>query len=95
MMPNPKERNNRVDAKQRMVLGEDGLFGMQWDLVPPFGKHMLVVMQSQSPLFAPKARPEVEKAGAYLNALRDDLAKKPAGDKFVVSYSVFDFQPKK
>jgi serine/threonine protein kinase len=95
MMPNPKERNNRVEAKQRTVLGEDGLFGMQWDLVPPFGKHMLVVMQSQSPLFLPKTRPEVEKAGAYLNALRDDLAKMPAGDKFVVGYSLFDFQPKK
>jgi serine/threonine protein kinase len=95
MMPNPKERNNRIDAKQRTVLGEDGLFGMQWDLMPPFGKHMLVVMQSQSPLFLPKTRPEMEKAGAYLNALRDDLAKMPAGNKFVVGYSLFDIQPKK
>jgi hypothetical protein len=95
MMPNPKERNNRVEAKQRTVLGEDGLFGMQWDLVPPFGKHMLVVMQSQSPLFLPKTRPEVEKSAAYLNALRDDVAKMPSGDKFVVNYTVFDFQPKK
>jgi hypothetical protein len=54
-----------------------------------------VVMQSQSPLFLPKTRPEVEKSTAYLNALRDDVAKMPSGDKLAVGYTLFDFQPKK
>jgi hypothetical protein len=95
MMPNPKDRSNKIEAKQRTVLGDDPLFGRQWDLVPPFGKHMLVVMQSPTPLFLPKARPEVEKAGAYLAALKEDVTKMRAGDKLVASYTLFDFAPKR
>jgi serine/threonine protein kinase len=95
MLPNPKERSNKVEPRAKMLLGDDPLFGMQWDLVPPFGKHMLVVMQSQTPLFLPKTRPEVEKATAYLAALKDDIGKMRPGDKFVASYSLFDFSPKK
>ena len=94
MLPNTKEKNNRLEARQRMVLGEDALFGVQWDVVPPFGKHMLVVMMSKSPLFG-EGRVEVEKAGAYLLGLREDLDRKPMGDKFVVQYTLVDFLPKK
>jgi hypothetical protein len=95
MLPNPKERTNKVEAGQRSTLGDDPLFGRQWDLVPPFGKHMLVVMQSQTPLFLPKTRPEVEKASTYLAALKEDAAKMRAGDKLVASYTLFDFASKK
>ena len=95
MLPNPKERANKVTPGQRTTLGDDPLFGRQWDLVPPFGKHMLVVMQSESPLFLPKTRPEVEKSAAYLAALREDAAKLGPGAKLVASYTLFDFSPKK
>ncbi|HEV7801070.1 MAG TPA: DUF4384 domain-containing protein, partial [Burkholderiales bacterium] len=94
MLPNSKEKNNRVDARQRLVLGEDPLFGVEWDVLPPFGKHLLVVMQSQSPLFG-EGRVEVERAGAYLLGLREDLDRKPAAEKFVVHYTPVEFLPKK
>ena len=94
MLPNPKERTNKVEAGQKTTLGDDPLFGMQWELVPPYGKHMLVVMQSQTPLFLPKTRPEVEKASVDLAALKDDAAKMRPGDKLVASYTLFDFSPR-
>ena len=94
MLPNPKERTNKVEPGQKTTLGDDPLFGMQWDLVPPFGKHLLVVMQSQTPLFLPKTRPEVEKASAYLAAIKEDVSKMRSGDKMVASYTVFDFVKK-
>ncbi|HEX2830689.1 MAG TPA: protein kinase [Burkholderiales bacterium] len=94
MLPHAKERSNKVEPGQKMTLGDDPFFGMQWDLVPPFGKHMLVVMQSPTPLFLPKTRPDVEKASAYLAAIKEDVAKMRPGDKIVAGYALFDFVKK-
>jgi hypothetical protein len=92
-MPNGKEKKNQVQAKQRVMVGEDGLFGQQWDVVPPFGKHLLVVMSSRSRLFD-RDRPEVEDVFGYLRDLRDRASAK-AADGFAVHYVLIDFSPKK
>ena len=93
LLPNAKEKTNQFRARSRTVLGEDVLFGRQWDIVPPFGKHLLVVMASRTPLFD-RARPEVEDVFGYLRTLRDHSAK-GADERFVAYYTLVDFLPRR
>ena len=92
MLPNPKDRKNEAKAKQKMVIGEDAMFGAQWDIVPPFGKHLLVVINSKPKLFD-RERPEIEPAFKYLGVLREALKKQPRD--VTANYTFVDFAPKK
>jgi len=94
LLPNAGQTSNRMSAGQRMVLGDDALSGAQWEVVPPLGKHLLVVMASESRLFE-RERPQVEDVFGYLRAVRDGVAAKPAGARLVVYYSMVDFLPKR
>jgi hypothetical protein len=91
LLPNTKEKRNRFEPHQRMSLGDDPVFGMQWEIVPPFGTHMLVVVASRSPLL-PESRKEVEPASAYHRALMQGLEGKSAGD-VRAAYTMVDFLP--
>ena len=94
LLPNSGQAGNRMTAGQRVVLGDDPLSGGRWEVVPPLGKHMLVVMASESRLFE-RERPQVEDVFGYLRAVRDGVAAKPAGSRLVVYYSMVDFLPKR
>jgi serine/threonine protein kinase len=92
MLPNSTDRG-KVEPDARRILGDHPMFGKQWELVPPFGVHMLVVMHSEQPLFASGARPEVEKASAYLAAVTEYAGTMRPGEKLVASYSLFEVAP--
>ncbi len=94
LLPNPKDKKFQLKAGQRLVLGDDPLFGRQWDVVPPFGKHMLVVMASRTPLFE-RQRPEVEEIAGYLKAVRDSAGAKGGNTGFVARYVPIEFAARK
>jgi len=94
LLPNPRDAKNRLQAGQRLVLGDDPLFGMQWDVVPPFGKHLLVVMASRSRLFE-RDRPPVEDIFGYLRAVRENAPAKPADTPLTARYALIDVEPRK
>lgn len=77
LLPNEKEQKNSVSPRQRLVVGDDPLFGMQWDIVPPFGKHLLVAMTSRAQLFE-RRRPAVEDIPGYLRELLARASASPA-----------------
>ncbi len=76
LLPNARDPKNQVQPGQRLVVGDDAIFGMQWDIVPPFGKHLLVVTVSRSKLFD-RARPDIEAAHKYVGAMQGALKKGP------------------
>jgi len=92
ILPNSKDRHNRADARQRMTLGERG---MQWEIVPPLGKHLLVVVASSTPLFAHNRGQDVEDTEPYLRALAESIRGKPSKDRVAVHYTLIDFVPKR
>lgn len=60
-------------AQQRLVLGDPAAGGPDWTVAPPFGQDMLVVFASRAPLFD-SARPQIERTGDYLTALKPRMA---------------------
>jgi hypothetical protein len=92
LLPNPKEKKNEVKAKEKLSVGEDGVFGMQWDIFPPFGKHLLVVTVSKSRLFD-KERPETEPAFKYVSAIQE-ASKKVKPEDLAANYQFVEFGPK-
>ena len=94
LLPNPLERKNRIGANRQTVLGDDPFFGQVWEIVPPFGKHMLVVMASRTPLFD-RERPQVEGVPGYLRAVREAAGTKTADERFVAYYTIVEFMPRR
>ena len=70
MLPGPDRKDNAVAPGERVLLGNGR---QEFTIAPPFGEEMLVVTSSPKPLFD-KPRPQIEKAEAYLKALRRALA---------------------
>jgi len=91
LAPNPTDPKNEVKAKQRISIGEDALFGTQWYVVPPFGKHLLVVIISKRKLL--DVRPEADPTFKYLPALQEALKRQPQG--VAANYTFIDFSPKR
>jgi hypothetical protein len=91
LLPNGKEKKNEVKPGQRVMIGDDGIFGMQWDVVPPLGKHLLVVAVTPSKLLD-RARPDVEPAQKFAGVMQDALKKQPQA---IVDYQFVDFSPKR
>ena len=92
LLPNAKDSKNQVQPGQRLAIGDDPIFGMQWDIVPPFGKHLLVVTVSRSRVFE-RERPDVEPAHKYIGALKEAIARTP--QDIVSNYRFVDFAPRK
>ncbi|GJD33205.1 C1 family peptidase [Methylobacterium aerolatum] len=65
-----------VPPSDRMVFGALDGTGPKFKVAPPFGREMLVVLASRSPLFA-SPRPTQETEREFLTALRKALAAKP------------------
>jgi hypothetical protein len=73
LFPNPLEASNRLAASSTYTVGE--LKGPQeWVILPPFGRDLVTVIASKTPLFS-QARPEEESARAYLQDLRQALSR--------------------
>ena len=94
LLPNPQERKNRIGANRQTVIGDDPFFGQTWDIVPPFGKHMLVVMASRTTLFD-RERPQVENVEGYLRAVREAAGRKMADDHLAAYYTIVEFIPRR
>ena len=94
LLQNAGQTGRKLQAGERLVLGDDPLASTQWEVVPPFGKHLLVVMASDTPLFD-RERPQVEDVFGYLRAVRDSAAAKPSDARFVVYYEMVDFLPRR
>ncbi len=67
MMPSPGEEFNQADPLEKFQLGEEGDIGL-WEVAPPFGIEMIVLLASSTPLFD-SPRSQVEKADSYHAAL--------------------------
>ncbi len=76
MLPSPSKTRNAVRAGQKVVLGADADGGggttRQYEIVPPHGRGMVMVLQSRRPLFD-RERPEVEGVKDFLPALKARL----------------------
>ena len=92
LLPNAKDTKNQVQPGQKLVIGDDPIFGMQWDIVPPFGKHLLVVTVSRSRLFD-RERPDVEAAHKYVGAMQGAL--KQNRQDVVANYRFVDFSARR
>jgi hypothetical protein len=72
LLPNAKERDNRLAADARRRLGDPQGGGRFWMMGEPYGHELVVAIASPRPLFeAP--RPETESAHRYLPELRKAL----------------------
>ena len=69
LLPNPLETSGQVDSGAVRRLGDRKSGGRFWTIGPPFGRELIVVMASASPLFT-TPRPEAEAASAYLSELK-------------------------
>lgn len=74
MLPGTSTPNKRYPAGQRFTIGEPQKGGKQWQVQPPFGTELIVILASRDPLFQ-TPRPEVESARDYLLALRETIAR--------------------
>jgi Domain of unknown function (DUF4384) len=89
MLPGPDRAGNAVKAGERVLLGKGP---QEYTIAAPFGTEMLVVISSPKPLFK-EARPQVEKAEAYLGALRTALD--GAGKQVVSNYAFVTTGPRR
>jgi len=89
MLPGPDRVGNTVKAGERVLLGNGP---QEYTIAPPYGTEMLVVISSPTPLFK-QARPQVEKADAYLAALRTALD--GAGKDVVSNYAFVTTGPQR
>lgn len=61
------------------TVGERFLFRTGYEVVPPFGPELILVIASRDPIFS-EPRPSAEQASSYLQALRARLAEAPQND---------------
>ena len=95
MMPTPKNPENAVEAGAAVTIG--AVRGEQkpgepvYVVGPPFGRNLLMVTQSEKPLFE-KPRKQVDVAADYFDALRAaiDAHAKDGGAKPLISYQFMD-----
>ena len=74
MLPITPAQHKRYAAGQSFTIGEPQKGGKQWQVQPPFGTELIVILASRDPLFQ-TPRPETESAQGYLAALRETIAR--------------------
>jgi serine/threonine-protein kinase len=74
MLPGTSAQQKRYPAGQSFTIGEPKKGEMQWQVQPPFGTDLIVIVASRDLLFQ-TPRPEVESAQDYLPALREAIAR--------------------
>ncbi len=94
MMPSPGEEFNQGEPRTSFQLGEEGDIGL-WEIAPPFGTDMIVVLASSVPLFD-GARRQVEDANDYRAALGKRLKalkSESAGAKISAAFVAIETNP--
>jgi serine/threonine protein kinase len=85
LFPNGMGLNKPVTAKTRHILGDTAKGQKQWQIHPPFGTEMIVIIASSTPLFD-QPRPELEQAKDYLSALRKAITVKTGQGQLAADY---------
>ena len=85
LFPNGVGLNKPVTAKTRHILGDTAKGQKQWQIHPPFGTEMIVIIASSTPLFD-QPRPELEQAKDYLSALRKAITVKIGQGQLAADY---------
>jgi serine/threonine protein kinase len=85
LFPNGTGLNKPVTAKTRHILGDIAKGQKQWQINPPFGTEMIVIIASSTPLFD-RPRPELEQAKDYLSALRKAITVKTGQGQLAADY---------
>jgi eukaryotic-like serine/threonine-protein kinase len=85
LFPNGVGLNKPVTAKTRHILGDNAKGQKQWQIHPPFGTEMIVIIASSTPLFD-RPRPELEQAKDYLSALRKAITVKAGQGQLAADY---------
>jgi eukaryotic-like serine/threonine-protein kinase len=85
LFPNGMGLNKPVAAKTRHILGDTAKGQKQWQIHPPFGTEMIVIIASSTPLFD-QPRPELEQAKDYLSALRKAITVKTGQGQLAADY---------
>ena len=85
LFPNGMGLNKPVTAKTRHILGDIAKGQKQWQINPPFGTEMIVIIASSTPLFD-RSRPELEQAKDYLSALRKAITVKTGQGQLAADY---------
>ena len=73
LLPTNNKSQQKTNAKQMILIGKEGTT-RQWEIVKPYGKEIMSVIVSKSPLFE-TVRDEIETSEAYSSALRLALVK--------------------
>lgn len=77
MLPNPLEPTVKMAAGDQRRLGERRDNSRYWEVAPPYGRELVVLLASPAPLFPIPRKAETESADSYLTALREALAGTP------------------
>lgn len=99
MMPTPKKPENAVRADEWITIG--AVRGRQrpgepvYEVGPPFGRNLIMVTQTQKPLFD-KPRRQVAVAADYFDALRTafDEMMKAGATKPLITYQFMETAPR-
>ncbi|MEE9412353.1 MAG: serine/threonine-protein kinase [Methylococcales bacterium] len=68
LLPTNKKSQQKTNAEQLILIGKEGTT-RQWEIVKPYGKEIMSVIVSKSPLFE-TVRDEIETSEVYSSALR-------------------------
>lgn len=98
MLPFSGRPDNAARAGQRLLIGTDGVRGnvggFEYRAVEPFGQQMLLVTQSDRPLFD-RLRPQQERLDAYLAQLKQAVdAAGEQGRAPIARAAFFDIAPR-
>jgi hypothetical protein len=94
MMPSPGEEFNQGEPRESFQLGEEGDIGL-WEVAPPFGTEMIVLLATSEPLFE-ETRGQLEEAVDYLSGLEkhlEELKSKSSDAKVSADFVVIRTKP--
>jgi type VI secretion system protein ImpK len=83
MLPNPRRTDNALNDSRTITIG-DAQDKQSWDIQPPFGREMVMVISSPRPLFS--ERPISETAGGYLASLEMALKSETSNPSVIADY---------
>jgi serine/threonine-protein kinase len=72
LFPTEPNQHKPYPANQRLILGDSGEGNKEWQVQPPFGTEMIVIVATREAIFE-TIRPEVESAKDYLPTLREAM----------------------